>query len=618
MKYTIKLNNSFKSIPIICWLCTTFIVLLYNYLYSFSYLPITEGWFTVYAKLMNNGMVPYKDFYLYLTPLHPLIISKFILLFGDSFFALRIFGFFITLIITTLLFIILSKRFKPIPSMFSSIVCMFYYQSGVAYISYDFTQILTLFTLSSVLMLMLLIDMKDERFEKYKVKISIYLALSGLFSSLTFLIKQSNGTMIVISSAIAVSYIVYSNYKNNLKIIIYYIMGALIPFILILSWLAYENALVNFIDQIFTQAISAKGTLDHILLGWVKGLYSHVLILQFKTIIIWFMELSLISLITYYISKKIILSKALKFKYLYIFILTTLVLISLLNSYYNYLNVNNEIIFYALHYNNYLIPLVVLVTTILLLFYISCIYFTKFQSYFNSKDVIFIIFSVGMIFGNGTSAGLSEIGVFLFLGYIFSYIMTSSFFKIPGSLLVISLGLSLIFAFSEKKFSTPYAWWGAKEPDVRSERIYSDINLLKDIKLSIATNNRFNKINNILKDYGSDHSVFAFPNIPMMYMLANNLPKSKVVVPWFDFLPDKPAKEEALRIKRSQPDVIINLLLPENAWSAHERLFRNNNRLGQRDIYDAINYLTLNKSIYRLSINEELSNNLFLQKKKKK
>ena len=99
----------------------------------------------------------------------------------------------------------------------------------------------------------------------------------------------------------------------------------------------------------------------------------------------------------------------------------------------------------------------------------------------------------------------------------------------------------------------------------------------------------------------------------MMYMLANNLPKSKVVVPWFDFLPDKPAKEEALRIKRSQPDVIINLLLPENAWSAHERLFRNNNRLGQRDIYDAINYLTLNKSIYRLSMNEELSNNLFLQ-----
>ena len=613
MEYIIKINNIFKSVHFICWLCVVSIVLFYNYLYSFSFLPITEGWFTVFAKLMNNGLVPYNDFYLYLTPLYPLIIANFILLFGDSFISLRLFGFFITLMITTLLFIILSKRFKPIPSMFSSIVCMFYYQSGVAYISYDFTQILTLFILSSALMLILLIDMKDVSFEKYKVRISIYILLSGLFSSLAFFIKQSNGSMIVIASAIAAFYIVYSNYKDNLKIIIYYILGASIPFILVFLWLLYENALVNFIDQIFIQAISAKGDLDHILFGWIKGLFSNIFFIQFKTIMVWFMKLSFISLITYYISKKIILSKKLKFEYLYIFILIMFILISLFNSYYDYFYFNNKIKFYAFHYNNYLIPLVISVTTILSLFFISSIYFTKFQNYFNSKDVVFIIFSIGMIFGNGTSAGLSEIGIFLFLGYIFSYIMTSSFFKIPGSLLVVALGLSLIFAFSDKKFTTPYTWWGAKEPDVRSERIYSDINLLKDIKLSITSNNRFIQINNILKDYGDDKSVFAFPNIPMMYMLANNLPESKVVVPWFDFLPDKPAREEALRIKKSQPDVIINLLLPENAWSDHERLFRNNNRLGQRDIYDAINDLTLNKSIYRLAMNEELSNNLFLQ-----
>ena len=35
--------------------------------------------------------------------------------------------------------------------MFSTVVSMFYYQSGVAHISYDFTQILTAFTLASAL-----------------------------------------------------------------------------------------------------------------------------------------------------------------------------------------------------------------------------------------------------------------------------------------------------------------------------------------------------------------------------------------------------------------------------------------------------------------------------------
>ena len=105
MKYIIQINNTIKSLSFIGWLCAGSIVLLYNYLYSFSYLPMTEGWFTVYAKLMNNGLVPYRDFYLYLTPLYPLLIANFILLFGDSFFALRLLGFLITLIITTLLFL---------------------------------------------------------------------------------------------------------------------------------------------------------------------------------------------------------------------------------------------------------------------------------------------------------------------------------------------------------------------------------------------------------------------------------------------------------------------------------------------------------------------------------
>jgi len=34
-------------------------------------LPITEGWFSAYAHLIINGKMPYRDFYLYLTPFYP-------------------------------------------------------------------------------------------------------------------------------------------------------------------------------------------------------------------------------------------------------------------------------------------------------------------------------------------------------------------------------------------------------------------------------------------------------------------------------------------------------------------------------------------------------------------
>ena len=84
-------------------------------------------------------------------------------------------------------------------------------------------------------------------------------------------------------------------------------------------------------------------------------------------------------------------------------------------------------------------------------------------------------------------------------------------------------------------------------------------------------------------------------------------------MPWFDFLPDRRASEESVRILNNNPDVIINLVLPEIAWSTHERLFRNNNRLGQRDIHDAINILTLKNRLYNLEFTEKLPNNLVLQ-----
>ena len=116
--YINKLLNTLASTKVLCWISAVFIVLLYNYLYSFSFLPLTEGWFSVYGKLINEGMTPYKDFYLYLTPLYPLFLAQFIEVFGESFFGLRILGFLITLLITSLLFIILSNRFKPIPAMF--------------------------------------------------------------------------------------------------------------------------------------------------------------------------------------------------------------------------------------------------------------------------------------------------------------------------------------------------------------------------------------------------------------------------------------------------------------------------------------------------------------------
>ena len=346
MKIIKNIINNNLSLTLFCWICAVFVVLFYNYLYSFSFLPITEGWFTVYGKLINEGMLPYKDFYLYLTPFYPLLISKFIAVFGDAFISLRVFGFVITMLITSLLFFILSKRFKPVPSMFASVICMFYYQSGVAYISYDFTQIMTLLTLSSLTMLIIVADIKEKDINVNQSKIGIFLALSGLFAGLTFLTKQSNGSLILIFSGIATFLYIFYNYRSSPKIIIYYFLGVLLPFIFTLIWLISENLFIDFIKQIFTDALSSKGNLNRILFSWIENSFNNIYFNQMQTVSIWFLKLFFSSLVTFYILKKIKIKTDIKYKYIYAISLFLMCIAIIINAYYNVINVSEEIIFY--------------------------------------------------------------------------------------------------------------------------------------------------------------------------------------------------------------------------------------------------------------------------------
>ena len=104
----------------------------YNLLFNFNFLPLTEGWFSSYAQLVINGKVPYRDFYLYLTPLYVWLISLITYIFGSSLFALRVFGVLITCSIGFLLFKIFKFKFSPAASFVGATIATLYYHSGNA------------------------------------------------------------------------------------------------------------------------------------------------------------------------------------------------------------------------------------------------------------------------------------------------------------------------------------------------------------------------------------------------------------------------------------------------------------------------------------------------------
>jgi hypothetical protein len=98
------------------------LVAFYNAQFAFSFLPLTEGWFSLYALLIRDGHVPYRDFYLYLTPLYPLLMAGMTALLGDTFFALRLAGVAIVAVMALLLYLILTHRFRHSTSALAAVV----------------------------------------------------------------------------------------------------------------------------------------------------------------------------------------------------------------------------------------------------------------------------------------------------------------------------------------------------------------------------------------------------------------------------------------------------------------------------------------------------------------
>jgi hypothetical protein len=165
---------------------------------------------------------------------------------------------------------------------------MIYYQSGVAHIPYDFTQVLTLYSILTLWMFVLFLNKKENLIaskSKFNL-ISYHIFFAGIFAALAFLTKQSNGAFVACSAFLASIYLAYIFRYEFKKVIYSFIFGATIPLALIFTWLLYYHALIPFIEQVYTGAISAKGSLDQILFSWIKGVFTAVYLIQMSEVLI--------------------------------------------------------------------------------------------------------------------------------------------------------------------------------------------------------------------------------------------------------------------------------------------------------------------------------------------
>ncbi|HWY80296.1 MAG TPA: glycosyltransferase family 39 protein [Candidatus Sulfotelmatobacter sp.] len=567
-----KLDTYFLLIPLL-------VVLIYNLIFFNRFYPITEGWFSTYAWMFNHGQVPYRDFYLFLTPLYIIIMSIFTAIFGYSILYLRIFGIAIMLLMTFFLYKNLQLIFGSAIAAFSCIVGIIYYQSNNAHITYDFIQFLSLFGLIQSYFIVKYAQGTEIETKK-QIKL---LVLAGIFASFAFLTKQSNGTMITAFSFLGLVFVsVTRGKKEFLLATLSYIVGFAIPVLIILLWLLANAALIPFFNQILLDAVSAKGGTTQIFFSWFQGILTENFVARFKEIV--FIVFYSGYWLYFFIDKKEY-KKNIQLIFLLIVSLSML-LVVLLPLLIDKSSVATLASFGMKGINNIIVAAIAVLLLVILAGALSFIL----RKPFNMSLFFFSFVALGYIYGTGTSAGVTEVGAFIgfciFIGLMLYY---RSIFGI-GKIFIVLFCISFTFMLVEAKYEQPYLWWNVTSPDIRTKLYTTDkIPMLEGMYTSQFNINLVEQVTaEIEKGSKPGDRILLFPNIPIFYLITDRRPPGKALVHWFDFLSDDLAIKEAQVIRKNPPKVIVYLDLGTSVWEAHERLFRNGKPSGQRQVNKVI------------------------------
>ena len=215
--------------------------------------------------------------------------------------------------------------------------------------------------------------------------------------------------------------------------------------------------------------------------------------------------------------------------------------------------------------------------------------------------LILFTVSLGFLYGTATSAGISEAGAFLGFGLLMAHLLSAKSPHSIAKILCFFGGLILISFLAAQKYTQPYNWWGLTQPDIRMARQQANVKELRGFRLSKETLTVISTVDSLVQRYVKPgQSIFTFPNIPLFYYLTDRYPRTFAIVHWFDVVPDQLAVDDAQRLLKTPPKMIIYLELPESTWRIHEQAFRAGSPSGQRMIAKAMDVLTTDKKRYLL------------------
>jgi hypothetical protein len=536
-----------------------------------KYLPLTEGWWHVYARWISEGRIPYRDFELLTPPLYPLLINFLSFFKIDSFSDLRFIGIILHVFINLTLYLIASKFTSKTYSLIISILISIYLQSGVAFINYDYIYVNILFFLISILSLLNYLSSKRN---------SLVFS-AGLLVSLSFLIKQSQG--IIYTASVLFFVLILAFRERSPRTLAGFFAGQVTGFLPFVIWLRVNNAFDEFLKQTIFYASQSKGGLEKSLFSWIKYILSDIsnLTNNFTIFLTIVLSISLVSVIFQ------------KFNFLRIILPVSLAF------FYFFFIKNIESTMFISEFNKYVFSVAL----------ITMLFGFLMLPYFYSKNLGFsylLISSIAVAWACGTSAGLTEIGIYFAL-FVF---LIGLYLLINNNLVLINLTLLILISFFgveiSSKISTPYQWWGYSVGIGKDPSSYIQNPTVGKIYLPLAEKTLVEDVTQVMQNglKCSDNS-FVFPHMPIFQLMTNSLPDLYQATNWLDFSSAYGLSRNFKSFQEAKPGSIVMVDLPEFVWEGHSRLFNNSQPLPHLNVkIDLEEYI--NSNDYDLVFEEQV------------
>lgn len=553
-------------------LFTLIVCVLYAAVLADHTMPFAEGWYTYYAKCINNGELAYRDFDYLFPPLYIYLIAIITKIFGYKLIVLRIFGVIVFAIIAFFLFLIIRTLFGDKIAMVATITSSLYMQSEVVQIFYDYIRVMDIFVVISAYLLIRLIKNEFDRDLKTE-RLSIYL---GFSIACVTLIKQNVGLIIwafIFAYLMVAMYVVAK--PRMIRVIIKYLAGYFVPILVTALLLLTSGSLFPFLHQTGGEALAAKGGVFAILFHWIPNNIG-----AFRGAIEFAVMFLAILVVSMFASKKIKKDESsANWGELCLFI--AFPVLSFIGVVLFSKNENVAMVFdgYA-----YLSPYsVFLIVVPIFIYYVGKTLVFRFSNdQIDYTMLCYVALSgmyVAIAWGCGMSGGLAEgqatLGVAFIIGLLL-FSLDRKYLRLV-QIFVVFVCLLMSLQLGAKKMIHSYNWWGMDESNFwESSEVSEKIDLLDGIKMSPETLEAYETVWEIVEqNTGKDDFIYCFPQIPSFYYLCDrNDPGVRAKVQWFDVASDASIDNDMKVLEANPPKAIIIYESSEYAYDSHERAFR--------------------------------------------